>query len=168
MATESWAGIPLSGVSSTGVLTQLYPNFVTAGAAPSPGTGGTPTVGQLILRPTHGAVHSIQIRADGVNGGYVELWDLSGEDVPVDVSSSLPATITNAQLGTLKTAGLAKLLWSIDFAGSVGTGPVSSAGIYRAFMRGLAARFVNATPTGTCYLNMVVEGGFWKTESRGT
>ncbi len=160
MATEGWI-CPLTAVAATtGIITQLYPVWVSAGVAKAGSSNG-----QLIRRPLQGAMHSIQIEPNGSDGGLVEIWDVDGGDIGADVSSA--TTITAAELALLITAGKAKKIWEQQFAGTVGTGPVSAAGIFRAFMKGLAARFTNAGPTGTCTLNLVVSGGYEKVESRG-
>lgn len=159
MATEGWV-CPLTAVATTGDLTQLYPAWVSAGVAKAGSTNG-----QLIRRPLQGALHSIQIEADGTNGGTIQIYDIDGGDVGADVSSA--TAITNAQLTTLINAGKAKLIWEQQFAGTVGTGPVNAAGIFRAFMKGLAARMTMQSPAGGCTLNLVVSGGYEKVESRG-
>lgn len=162
MATDSWV-ITLSAVASNGNLTQLYPTFVSAGIAK-----GSATVGQLVRQPMNGVMHSIQIKPNGTDGGTIEFYDINGEDWGADVSSA--AVITNAQLTTAlaSTSGRkAKLLFTQEFAGTVGSGVVNAPGIYRAFMRGLAARFSNSGPTGACTLNLVCNGGYYKYASRG-
>lgn len=163
MATDAWV-IPLTAVAATGNVQQLYPVWVTAGVNPA-----TATNGQLIRRPMQGACHSIQIESDGSNGGKVELYDIDGIELGIDVSSG--TTITNAQLTAAIAAGKAKLIWEASYAASVGTPPANAAGIYRAFMKGLAARFSNDAagpgPQGSCTINLVVSGGFMKVESRG-
>lgn len=160
MATEAWSGITVTSVAATGDLKQLYPTFCTPGVAKA---GSTP--GQLLRRPMQGALHSIQVKPDGANGGTIELWDVDGGDAGADVSSL--DVITNAQLVALVAQGRAKLIYRQDFAGTIGSGPTNAAGIYRTFVKGLAARMYDDTPVGNCELNLVVTGGFMKTESRG-
>lgn len=151
---EAWSGIQLSAVLATGVMTQIFPTW-----APN---GQTSLVnrapGQTVRRPTQGTLYSIQVRTDGTNGGYVEFWDASGDDIPVDVSTTANPTITNAQLGALSTRGLAKLIYLQDFVANSGAATPSAPP--RPFLRGLMARFVNSGPTGFCQLNLVVTGGF--------
>lgn len=158
MSHDAWSGITLTGVASNGDVTQLYPAFCTAGVAKS-----SSSVGQLIRKPMQGALHSIQLKPDGSHGGTLELYDVNGEDAGADVSSA--TTITDSQLDTLIAAGKAKLIYSQDFAGTVGSGVLNAPGLYRPFMKGLAGRFVGS---GTCELNLVVSGGFQKQESRGS
>lgn len=161
--TDSWV-ITLTAVASNGNLTQLYPTFVSAGVNPA-----TATAGQLIRKPCNGALHSIQVKPDGLgNGGTIEFYDINGLDYGIDVSSA--AVITNAQLVTALAASnprKAKLIFTQEFAGTVGSGIVNAPGIYRGFTRGLAARFWNAGPAGTCVIDLVCSAGYMKQESRG-
>lgn len=163
MATDAWV-IDLTAVAATGNVQQLYPVWVSAGVNPA-----TALNAQLIRRPLQGALHSIQIKSNGANGGTIEIWDIDGISLGIDVSSA--TTITNAQLTAAITAGKAKLIWTESYASSVGTPPMNAAGIYRAFQHGLAARYSNDDaapgPQGICTLNLVVSGGFEKVESRG-
>lgn len=160
-ATTSWV-IAVTGTASngTGNVTQLYPATCTAGVNPA-----TATNGQLIRKPAEGAVHSIQVEPDGTNGGKIQIYDISGIDLGIDVSSA--TAITNAQLTAAITAGTARLIFEQTFAGTVGSGIVNAPGIYRSFAKGLAARFVSDNSTGTATLNLVVGGGCLKVESRG-
>ncbi len=164
MATEGWV-CPVTAVTTTGDVTQLYPAWVSAGVAKAGSTNG-----QLLRRPLQGALQSIQIEPDGSNGGTIQIYDIDGGPFGADVSSA--TAITNAQLTAAITAGQAKLIFEQTFAGTIGSGVVNAPGIFRAFMKGLAARFTNAggamgAPAGACTLNLVVSGGYEKVESRG-
>lgn len=159
MSTDAWV-VSLSAVAANGDVTQLYPDWCSAGVDPASATNG-----QLIRRPYEGALHSIQIKPDGTNGGTIEIYDINGLELGVDVSSA--AAISDTVLDTAITAGKAKLIFTQSFAGTVGSGVVNAPGIYRGFMKGLAARFWNAGPTGACVLNLVVNNGYAKVESRG-
>lgn len=150
----------LSAVSATGDVTQLYPANCTAGVAKSSSSNG-----QLIRRPLQGALHSIQLETDGTNAGTIQIYDIDGGAWGADVSSA--TTITNTQLSAAISAGKAQLIFEQNFAGTPGSGIVNAPGVYREFLHGLAARMVNAGPTGTCKLNLVVGGGYEKVESRG-
>ncbi len=159
-ATDAWV-VPLTGVAdTTGIVTQCYPAWLSAGVNPAIATNG-----QIIRKPMQGALHSIQVETDGSHGGTIQIYDISGIDLGVDVSSAtaITATVLNAAV----TAGTAKLIFENNFSGTAGSGVVNAAGIYRSFMKGLAARFIVDGGTGTCKLNLVVSGGFQKTESRG-
>lgn len=157
---EGWGALPLTagtvnvaGTTPTGSLTQLYPTWVAAGASlPIPPMGGP------LRKPVMGEISQITIKTDQVNGGVVELWDVSGLDYPADVSSG--TTITNAQLVALAAQGKAKLVWSESFTASPSAPPANLAPQGMRFMRGLAARFGNSGSTGTVYLNLIIEGGY--------
>ncbi len=157
---EGWV-VELTAVLPTGNLQQLYPNYTSAGVNPA-----TATNGQSIRRPCEGTMYNLQIRTDGVNGGYLELWDVSGAQV-TDVSSA--TTITDAQLTALIALGVAKMIYTQNFSASSLT-PFNA--YPRGFQRGLAARYVNYTENpdtavGSCLLNLVVQGGFQFTTKVG-
>lgn len=156
---EGWV-IEVTAVAADGNVTQLYPAWVSAGINPA-----SATAGQTIRSPMQGALHSIQIQPNGTDGGTLEIYDISGIELGIDVSSA--TTITDTQLDAAITAGQAKLIWTQKFAGTVGSGPVNASGIFRSFMKGLAARFWNAGPTGVCTLDLVVDGGYRKTTKAG-
>ncbi len=160
MATDPWVVALTAVAATTGDVTQLYPTWCSAGVNPA-----TATNAQLIRRPMAGAMHSIQVKPDGSNGGTLEIFDINGLELGVDVSSA--AVITAAVLDAAITAGKAKLIFNQSFAGTVGSGVVNAPGIFRAFMHGLAARFSNAGPTGICTLNLVCDFGYCMVESRG-
>lgn len=151
---ETWV-ITLEDVTSTGNVTQLYPSWVSAGAVPP----GSPSA--QIRMPTPCFVRSAQIKTDGANGGYIELWDVNGLDAGADVSSL--NVITDTQLDALATAGLAKLLWDQNFTATSGASTPTMIG--KQAMRGLAARFVGAA--GQITLNIEVEGGYRKIATAG-
>lgn len=157
MATESWV-VSVSATASNGNVTQLYPAYAAAGVAKSGST-----LGQFLRGPIQGALHSIQVRSDGANAGVIEIYDINGEDWGADVSSG--TTITDTQLDAAIAAGQAKLLFIQDVPTTSGTGVVTAPGIYRSFMKGLAARFVAGG--GACTLNLVAEGGHRRTRSLG-
>lgn len=149
--SEGWV-CSLTAVASNGNVTQLYPAWCSVGTARS-----TATPAQEVREPTSGEMTGLQVKTDDTNGGLIELWDVSGVDCGAEVSSA--ATITNAQLAAAITAGTAKLIYSQNFVGSGVTPP--SMGYIR-FLKGLAARFSNSGPTGTCSLNIKVSGGYRK------
>lgn len=136
-------------VSATGSVTQLYPSYAAVGVDPA-----TATPSQQVRMPTEGQLISLQLASDGSNGGLLQLFDINGNDLGINVSSA--AAITDTQLDTAIAAGKAKLILEQNFAGSGLTpwAPVGPA----SFMKGLAARAVGVT--GTCKLNMVVHGGY--------
>lgn len=140
---------PLTLVTATGDVTQLYPAYAPTGVDPS-----TATTAQQVRKPCEGQLISVQVCSDGTNGGILEIYDISGADLGINVSSA--TAITNTQLTAAISAGKAKLILKQNFAGSGLTpwAPVGPA----SFMKGLAARAVGVA--GTCDLNLVVHGGY--------
>jgi hypothetical protein len=145
---DRWV-VALSLVAANGNVTQLYPAYAAAGSDPA-----TATPANQVRKPCEGQLISCQVASDGTNAGILELYDISGSDLGINVSSA--ATITDAQLDAAIAANKAKLILVQNFAGSGLTpwSPVGPAG----FTKGLAARAVGAT--GTCTLNLVVHGGY--------
>lgn len=135
--------------AATGTVQQLYPDYATTGIDPA-----TATPSQQVRTPTEGQLISLQVASDGTNAGILELYDISGHELGINVSSA--TTITDTQLDAALAAGKAKLILEQNFAGSGLTpwAPVGPA----SFMKGLAARVVGST--GTCKLNLVVHGGY--------
>jgi hypothetical protein len=151
---EGWV-VDLAFVASNGNLTQLYPAWCSAGINPA-----TATNGQLIRQAIEGILYNVQVQTDLTNAGIIEIWDINGADAKADVSSA--TVITDAQKNTLVTAGQAKLVYSQNFIAS----PETPFNAYpRSFQHGLAARFVGAA--GSIKLNLVVAGGYRKTEKLG-
>lgn len=155
---ERWV-CPLSGViDATGNITQLYPANCTAGVDPA-----TATNGQLIRQPTDGIMHNLQIQTDGTNPGYLEVWDFSGIEAGINVSSA--AVITQTQMAAAITAGLARLIYSQNFTAEPET-PINLS--YAPFQKGLAARFNSGmSAVGTINLNLTVSNGYRKTVKVG-
>lgn len=91
---------------------------------------------------------------DGTNAFTIEIYDINGMELGIDVSSA--AAITNTQLNAAIAAKKAKLIFSQNVAGSGLTpfAPIGPSG----FMKGLAARAVGNA--GTCALNLAIEGGY--------
>lgn len=145
---QGWGALAIPFGTATGNLTQLYPNWAPVGDALPIAPNG------LLRRPEGGRVGQVSIKSDGVNGGVLELWDLTGLDLPADVSSL--TVITNAQLLTLQSRGLAQLVWSQNYGASP-TVPAAGSLAF-GFMKGLAAR--NVATAGTASLNIIAEGGY--------
>lgn len=143
----SWAGIELTAVADdTGNLQQLFPNpFPTGSAATTPGS--------LRRKTADGILVSAQVETDGVLGGIIQIWDIAGDWVGANINTS--DVITAAQLTTAIAAGRARLVWEQNFTGSSGASLKGTSA--RTFMFGLAGRFIGAS--GTCKLNLVVDGG---------
>lgn len=157
---DAWAGLQLDAVTDTGDLTQLFPSYCPAGVNPF----APHATGAKVRRPGDGILSSVQVQTDGVNGGVIEIWDVSGLDGRIDVSSD--DVITDAQLQTLIASGYAKLVYNQNFTGT--SGATIPTAVNRRFARGLAARYiVDTVTTQLCKLNLVVDKGYWLTDSAG-
>ena len=146
---ESWGAVPLTGVAGNGDVTQLFPLWASVGVNPF----GTPDQGDQVRRPSEGFCYKLQIETDGVNGGLLQLYDISGLDIGVDVSSA--TVITDAQLDAAIASGDAKPIYEKSFVSAHDGAPENYGGF--GFIKGLAARFVG---TGSCKLNLGIRGGF--------
>ncbi len=156
---DSWINTLTAVAASTGAIVQLYPVWCPSGVNPfAPNSAGA-----QIRRPVEGELLNVQIQSDGTNGGVIEIWDVNGLDGGIDVSSA--TALTAAQVASLITRGLARLIYSQNFAGASGATNPTIVG--KIFARGLAARYSNLGPTGTCVLNLTVKGGFELTDSAG-
>lgn len=145
---DRWV-VELDIVAATGVVSQCYPTYAVTGADPA-----TATPAEQVRMPTEGQLISASVAADGTNAGIMELYDISGQELGIDVSTD--TEITNAQLDAAISSGDAKLIWEKPFAGN-GLTPWEPVGP-ASFMKGLAARAVGVS--GTCKLNLVVHGGY--------
>lgn len=152
MVGEGWV-VDLTIVLANGDCTQLYPAWCTPGTAL-----GSAVNGNTLRKPGPGQCTGIQILTDETNGGTLELWDYSGFEDGINVSSA--AVITDTQIDAAVTAGTAKLIHKQNFIASTETpvniGPFS-------FSKGLVARVSNSGGAGTCSLNLKVSGGYLKT-----
>jgi len=154
---EGWV-CTLTGVAATGDVTQLYPVWASAGVDPASATNG-----QIMRYPCGGVLYNIQIETDGSTAGSLELYDISGAELGIDVSSA--DVITDTQLDTAIAANNAKLIYEQNFSATPST-PINVSP--RSIMKGLAARYVQTGGTGgTIKLNLVVKGGFRKTVKVG-
>ncbi len=152
---DSWT-CALTATTSTGDLKQLFPSWCPTGTNPA-----VAVPGDQIRKPTEGFMRAAQVKTDGTNGGYVEIWDVTGFDLGLDMSSG--TAITNTQLTSLITLGKAKKIWDQNFTATSGASTPSAFG--KQFVHGLAARFVSGA--GACTLNLDVEGGFRLNETAG-
>lgn len=143
--------IQLSVSTATGNLKQVYLPDCTPGA-------GTGVSGTQKRSPISGVLWSAEVQTDGINGGTIELWDLSGEDCGANVDTG--TTITEAQrvIAASQTPPKARLIYSQTFAGSGTARLAVNKGTQ--FNWGLAARFVGVA--GSLNLNLDVEGGHKK------
>ncbi len=90
----------------------------------------------------------------------IELYDCNGADGGADVSSA--AVVTQAQLTAIIAKGLAKQVYSQNFA-ALPTTPINLSAA--AFQRGILARF--ASGAGTVTLNFTMQGGYELTTKVG-
>ncbi len=149
----AWGSRTVAGVASNGVATQLYPVGVPAAGSCADTSGGWPPAASgLVRRPTAGRASNVHITGDGVNGGYVELWDVGGLDRGAsDNVNSGGDTVTNAYL-----AANGRLLQVINIESSEGQAFAYGSQVIN-FDRGLAVRYVGS---GSVYVAPYCEGGF--------
>lgn len=149
---EAWSGITLPFGTAVAPVRQLFPTW----AVPGQTSLFDRNPGFTVRRPNQGTLHSIQVRTDGADGGYVEFWDINGEDDRVDVSTPVTPVLTQANIDALVARGMAKMIYRQDF--TAGFGAATPSAPPRPFLHGLAARFVGGA--GFCELNLVVVHGF--------
>jgi hypothetical protein len=92
------------------------------------------------------------METDGAQPFTLELYDISGHELGINVSSA--TAITDTQLDAAISAGKARLIYKQNFVATPVT-PVPPIGPAR-IMKGLAARAVGVS--GTCAANLVVQG----------
>ena len=155
--TTSWT-TTLTGVAANGNVTQLYPDFCTAGA-------GAGTQGEQVRRPAGGTISNIMVSGDGTNSGTLELYDITGISEGADVDTA--ATITNAQLvaALAKSPPTARKIADVPIAGTDHVPIWRPGGTAPTVQQGLAGRFVSS---GDCTLNIVATGLFEKYDRSGT
>lgn len=149
--------VRVTATAPDGNLTQLYPDFCTAGAAAG-------TQGELVRRPTEGTIGELTVSGDGTNAGTIELYDMDGNSEGADVDSA--ATITNANLVAALAASppRAKLIKKVKIAGTDQLTVVRAGSAGTPCMKGLVARFSMSQPTGTVDININSTGLFQKYE----
>lgn len=161
--SQAWGGITQTNVNTGGVLTQLYPNWLQAGAS-----------GAGVLtrrRPNEGVITRMEVVPASGIGGVFELWDMAGTLTGTNQVNSA-TSITNAFLlaEQAKSPPRARLLWSVDFNGSL-EGANKLLGVRVVFARGLVARYTQVAAPGTnsVTINLVVDGGYqlWEGELPG-
>jgi hypothetical protein len=153
---QAWSQIDIVNVAGNGVLTQLFPENVTAGA------GGSGYKERRM--PSSGTLFRIDIVPQNSAGGTVEIWDLGGTWYDASNNVDTGTSITNAYAVAAKTNQGAKKIWEINFNGDDGLVTKTFATMVP-FMNGLAARYINIAETlGTVAvgLNLVVQGGYRK------
>jgi len=150
MSGVSWGERTLSGVAANGVVTQLFPTTIvtTVSTATYPPSGGG-----LVKRAVNGRIDHITIESDGVNGGYVEIWDVTGLDRGASNNANDSVSLTDAYVDAN-----GKLLATVMIKPAAGAGhPFGSSLGAIPFDKGLAMRYVGS---GVVNVAPVIEGGF--------
>ena len=157
--SEAWGPITLTAVASNGNITALFPNHVTVGEA-------TTTAGSQRRAQREGVLFRAEMYSE--DGGFLEIWDVNGDvsETAGNNNVSLGTVLTNAYVADKISRGKARLIYSVEISGTVGDRPQLIQNIIP-FARGLAARFSNATPTGSAVINIVADGGFEKYDFGG-
>ena len=158
---QAWSPITVLKVDdNTKDLTALFPPECTAETP-----AGT-TQGSLRRRQTQGTLYRVEVYTSDAAGGVIEIWDLDGVWEGATNNTSTGTAITNAFKTAKASQGEAKLIWTQNFKGDA----ASRAAIFTGnatFMRGLAARYINAAGTSVT-LSIVADGGFCKTTICGS
>lgn len=150
--------------STTGDLTQLYPDWVTVGQNPG-------TAGNIVRKPTDGILHELSIYPDDAQGGILEIWDVAGSIESGSNDVSTDDQITNAYLLAQqgRAQPRAKLIWKQEFKADPGL--TTKKFTQRVVIKfGLAVRWYTAgvtASTKTCTLNVVSEGLYNKVMVQG-
>jgi hypothetical protein len=149
-----WVCSVTNVLSTTGVITQLYPSFVAAGV-------DTTTLGSNVRQPVDGVLLECTVYPQQNFGGILELWDVAGNTVgSPNVNSG--NTFTNATLTALIARNRARKVWETSFKAD--SGLTTKKFTQRIpIMFGLAARIVDNTGGGgagtqTYLLNLVASG----------
>lgn len=153
MPISAWGSRTIAAVVATGNATQLFPNDIptTVATAVYPPVGGG-----LVRRPTEGVLQKIHIVTDGVNGGTIELWDVSGLDRGASNNTNDQLFLTNAWL-----VANGKLIDTMKITGTGTENYDLSLNMENLqFNKGLAIRFVNAGPAGSVTVSPFVTSGF--------
>lgn len=158
--TMAWSPIVLNDVAADGILTQLFPDTVTAGS-------GATTSGTEVRYACEGVLLRAEVYTNDGTGGEIELWDVAGDAEGGDNDVNVDVEITNAYLLAQKALGRARLIWKQGFSGTVGSRyPVFNQRV--PFMHGLAARFIVAAPGDKeITLSLVCDGGYRKVQICG-
>jgi hypothetical protein len=156
-----WICTVTNVLDTTGVITQLYPDFVAAGS-------DLTTAGSVVRQPVDGVLLEVSVYPFQNFGGVLELWDVGG---PITGSPNVNSgnTFTNADLTALVNRGRAKKIWEQSFKADAGlTTKKFTQRIPIAF--GLAARIVDNTGGGGAgtqsYKLNIVAGGCYRIVQR--
>lgn len=149
-------------IDTSGVLTQIYPNWMTAGSSPSAGV--------LVRQPTDGVLYEMAIYPDDAQGGILEVYDIAGTlsgTNDTNTATSMTAAYLTAQLA--RTQPRAKLIWQQEFKADPGL--TTKKFTQRTKLNfGLAVRWITAGVTAgtkTASLNITSEGLYRKVTVQG-
>lgn len=160
---QPWSPILVSNVTdTTGVLTQLFPTFVTAGA-------GTYLMGEQVRKANEGVLYRVDVDPSDAVGGVFELWDIAGQFRGATNNTNTGTALTAAYLAAEQAAGRARMIWRTDFKGDAGLTTKTFA-TRVLFNQGLAGRFIDsidAVGTKNVTVNVVAEGGYIKVAVSG-
>jgi len=149
-------------IDNTGVLTQIYPDWMTAGSAPAAGVE--------IRQPVDGILYEMAIYPDDAQGGILEVYDIAGEKSgsnDVNTATDITAAYLAAQLA--RDEPRAKLIWKQEFKADPGLTTKKFTQRTKIHF-GLAVRWITAgvtTDTKTASLNITSEGLYRKISVQG-
>lgn len=149
-----WVVTVTNVVDTSGVITQLYPSFVSAGV-------DTLTLGARVRQPTDGVLLECSIYPVDAFGGILELWDVAG---PITGSNNVNSgtDFLNTYLTAQVSRGRARKIWEQAFKADSGlTTKKFTQRVPVAF--GLAARIIDNSGGGGAgsqdyKLNIVASG----------
>ncbi len=156
---QFWGPININAVAASGNAVALFPNHVTVGSADT-------TAGAERRAQREGVCTRLEVYS--TNGGLLELFDIAGlvSEIAGNNNVNLGTTLTDAYITAQIAAGKARKIYSAEVTGTAGDRPQLLQNI-GPFVRGLAARFSNAGPTGAATINIIADGGFEKYEFGG-
>jgi hypothetical protein len=156
-----WVCTVTNVLNTSGVITQLYPDFVAAGV-------DTTTAGSVVRMPTDGVLLECSVYPFQNFGGILELWDVAG-NLTGSPNVNSGSTLTNATLTELIAQGKAKKIWEQSFKADAGL--TTKKFTQRVpVMFGLAARIIDNTGGGGAgtqsYKLNIVAGGCYRVVER--
>lgn len=156
-----WVCIVSNVTSGTGVLTQLYPDFLAAGT-------DSLAAGSKVRQPVDGVLLECTIYPFENFGGVLELWDVAG-NLTGSPNVNSGNTFTNATLQAAIARGRAKKVWEQSFKADAGL-TTKKFTQRTPIMFGLAARIVDNTGGGGAgtqdYKLNIIAGGCYRVIER--
>lgn len=155
MSDVAWGTRTIAGVAAAGDATQLFPIGCPAAQMANTIAAYPPAVSGDVRRAIHGHIHIITVASDRVNGGYIELWDVSG----LDRGALAAGNVNNGDF--LTDAYLTANGKMIDRVNVLGPSNEASGFNWYVeetpFNRGLALRYVGG---GSVFVSPFIAGGF--------